>query len=94
MTGHLLMVDDQIVRTMAGSIGERFSRCLGSNGRGQFSGWVRVWGDRQESVGSSRGEGRDRGGARSEMAWLNSGDMRWMGIGIKNVIHIHANEND
>lgn len=40
------------------------------------------------------GEGRDRGGARSEMAWLNSGDMRWMGIGSQHVIHLHANAND
>lgn len=37
------------------------------------------------------GKVRDRGGARSEMAWLNSGDMRWMGIGSQHVIHLHAN---
>lgn len=28
------------------------------------------------------------------VGWLNSGDMRWMGIGSQHVIHLHANAND
>ena len=57
MTGHLLMVDDQIVRTMVGRIGMRFSSCLGSNGWGVVLWLVEVTGEalgRRLEIGGER----------------------------------------